>query len=210
VAHWDRIKVVHCGIEPGLFGDPAPLPEGGPHLVAVGRFVEQKGHLSLIEALGRLRQSLPGLRLVLVGDGPLRPAIAAAIAAQGLDVNVTLTGWLDEAGVRGAIAGAQALVMPSFAEGLPMVVMEAMAAGRPVLATAIAGIPELVLPGETGWLVPAGDEEALARAVAELAATPVERLAAMGLAGRARVLVRHDADSEAATLATHFRAVSGP
>ena len=94
--------------------------------------------------------------------------------------------------------------MPSFAEGLPMVVMEAMAAGRPVIATYVAGIPELVRPGETGWLVPAGDAAALADAMRELATAPRERLEAMGRAGRARALRRHDVDREAARLAGLF------
>jgi glycosyltransferase involved in cell wall biosynthesis len=98
-------------------------------------------------------------------------------------------------------------VLPSFAEGLPMVVMEAMAAGRPVIATAVAGLPELVRP-ETGWLVPAGDAGALAEAMEALAGMPRERLEAMGRAGRARVLARHDVDAEAAKLATLFEAAS--
>ena len=91
-----------------------------------------------------------------------------------------------------------------------MVVMEAMAAGRPVIATYVAGIPELVPPGETGWLVPAGDVEALAEAMCALAATPRERLEAMGRAGRARVLLRHDVDREAARLAALFAAAPVP
>ena len=94
--------------------------------------------------------------------------------------------------------------MPSFAEGLPMVVMEAMAAGRPVIATYVAGMPELVRPGETGWLVPAGDVAALAEAMRAVAETPPEVLAAMGCAGRSRVLQRHDVDREAAKLSKHF------
>jgi glycosyltransferase involved in cell wall biosynthesis len=99
--------------------------------------------------------------------------------------------------------------MPSFAEGLPMVIMEAMATGRPVIATWIAGIPELVQPGHTGWLVPAGDVAALAEAMRALAASPRETLDAMGRAGRARVLRRHDVDQEAARLAGLFAATAG-
>ena len=202
---WPKLKVVHCGIEPAAFADPAPPPEAaGPRLVAIGRFVEQKGQLTLIGALARLRATLPGLHLTLVGDGPLRPEIERAIEAAGLGAQIGLTGWLDEAGVRAEIARADALVMPSFAEGLPMVIMEAMAMARPVLASTIAGIPELVRPGETGWRVPAGDEAALAEALAALAATPPAQRAALGEAGRARALARHDADREAASLAGYF------
>ncbi|APG48203.1 putative glycosyl transferase [Phaeobacter porticola] len=203
---WDRLKVVHCGIEPARFADPAPLPDGPLRIAAIGRFVEQKGQMVLIQAMARLVADHPDLHLALIGDGEMRPDLEAAIAAHGLDSHVTLTGWLAEAEVRTELARAQALVMPSFAEGLPMVVMEAMATARPVIATYIAGTPELVIPGETGWLVPAGDPEILAQAIRDLAATPHTTLMAMGQAGRTRVLERHDSDIEAAKLADHFRA----
>lgn len=202
--HWGRVKVVHCGIEPARFPEPAPLPDA-PRLVAIGRFSEQKGFPLLISAMAEAAPRLPGLHLTLVGDGPLRPQIEGAIAAHDLSRRITLTGWRDEAGVRDELARAQALILPSFAEGLPVVVMEALAAGRPVIATAIAGVPELVTSG-CGWLVPAGDAHALATAIRELAATPRDRLAEMGLAGRARVFARHDIDTEAAKLATLFGA----
>ena len=147
--------------------------------------------------------------LDLVGDGEMRGDLEAAIAAAGLERHVTLTGWLDEAGVQARLAAAHALVMPSFAEGLPMVVMEAMAAARPVIATYIAGTPELVRPGETGWLVPAGDACALADAVRGVSTAPRDTLAAMGAAGRKRVLQRHDVRAEAGKLAAHFRRAIG-
>lgn len=204
-ADWDRIRVVHCGIEPGRFASLRPLPEGGPHLVAIGRLAEEKGFLVLLDALARARRERPDLRLTLVGDGPMRPAIEAARARLGLDDHVVLAGWRDEAGVREALAEATALVVPSFAEGLPVVIMEAMAAGRPVIATFVAGIPELVRPGATGWLVPAGDADALASSLVALADTPRERLVAMGRAGRERALARHDIDRSAAELAARFR-----
>lgn len=203
--HWDRIHVVHCGIEPSRFPSPPPMPGGPLRLVAIGRFAEQKGYLALLPALAAARRRAD-IRLTLVGDGELRPEIEALIASHGLGDAVTLTGWLDEASVRAALAASHALVLPSFAEGLPMVVMEAMAQGRPALATAIAGVPELVLPGETGWLVPAGDEQGLADAMVSVAGTPVSRLAEMGLAGRERVLARHDVAIEAAKLGRLFRA----
>lgn len=205
-ADWPRLQVVHCGIEPAKFPDPLPFPAGAGHMVAIGRLSGQKGQLLLIEALAQAVKHSPGLHLTLVGDGELRAPIEAAIARHRLAAHVTLTGWRDEAGVRAALGAAHALVLPSFAEGLPMVVMEAMAAARPVLATSIAGIPELVVPGETGWLIPSGDVAALASAMADLAATPPGRLEQMGLAGRARVLARHDVTQEAAKLAAIFAA----
>lgn len=198
---WKKLHVVHCGIEPAKFPTPAPPPTGGPHLVAIGRLAEQKGFSLLIEAVAKAAMRHPNLRLTLIGDGPMRPEIEALIAANNLSDTIILAGWQDEAGVRAGLAAAQALILPSFAEGLPMVVMEAMAAGRPVIATAIAGVPELVVPGETGWIVPAGDAAALCDAIDALAETPPARLMSMGTAARARVLARHDSDIEAAKLA---------
>lgn len=200
LSDWPRIHVVPCGIEPWRFPDPAPMPSGGPHLVAVGRLAEQKGLPVLIEALALALPALPELRLTLVGDGPLRRALEAQVHRLGLSGIVSFAGWQDEAGVRAALAGAQALVLPSFAEGLPVVAMEAMAAGRPVIGTLIAGLPELVTP-ETGWLVPAGDARALAGAMAALADTTPGRLTEIGRAARRRALERHDIDRAAARLA---------
>jgi len=202
-ADWPKIKVVHCGIEPAAFADPPPLPEGPRQLVSIGRFAEQKGQLVLIEALAACSTS--DVRLVLVGDGDMRPELEQAIRHHGLQDRVVLTGWLNEAEVRRELAAAQALILPSFAEGLPMVIMEAMAAARPVLSTFIAGTPELVLPNQTGWLVPAGDVQALAEAIDTYAGLAPETLAQMGQAGRARVLERHDIDDQAARLLTFMR-----
>jgi len=203
--HWPRIHVVHCGIEPARFADPAPMPKGPLRLVSIGRFVEQKGQMALVPAMRAICDAHPDAVLHLVGDGPLRKKLEAEIAEARLSDNVCLTGWLDEEAIRAELAQAHALVMPSFAEGLPMVVMEAMAAARPVIATYIAGTPELVRPGETGWLVPAGDPAALTQAVLELGTMPHSQRDAMGKAGRKRVLIRHDIDAEATKLASHFR-----
>ncbi|MQQ09268.1 glycosyltransferase [Epibacterium sp. SM1979] len=206
---WEKIKVVHCGIEVEKFADPAPMPGGDLRLVAIGRFVEQKGQMILLHAMAEVVKTQPKTQLFLVGDGAMREDLEAAIAALELQNNVTLTGWLDEAGVRAQLAQAHALVMPSFAEGLPMVVMEAMAAMRPVIATYIAGTPELVLEGETGWLVPAGDAGRLADAICKLDQSPMSKRVEMGQAARDRVLARHNSDTEAAKLAGYIRDVAG-
>ena len=195
---WSRIKVVHCGIEPSKFTDPAPVPSGPRRLVAIGRFVEQKGQLALIHAVPKTKENV---HLTLIGDGTLRGKIEAAIAEAGVQSRVTLTGMVDETRIRKELDQSHALVMPSFAEGLPMVVMEAMAAARPVIATYVAGTPELVTDRETGWLVPAGDVFALAAAMDQCARTPTPDLQAMGTAARLRVLERHDVGKEAAKLA---------
>ena len=152
----------------------------------MGRLAEQKGQLLLVEAAARLRDRCPDFELVIVGDGPMRDELERAIDRLDLRDRVRITGFLDNQGVRRELEAARALVLPSFAEGLPVVIMEAMALGRPVIATSIAGIPELVEPGRSGWLVPAGAVEPLVEAMAEaLAADPAE-LDRMGRAGAAR------------------------
>jgi glycosyltransferase involved in cell wall biosynthesis len=202
--YWKRIKVVHCGIEPAAFPPPRGVPAGPVRLVNIGRFAEQKGQVNLIEALAQLRADLPDVHLTLIGDGEMRGILEAAVRSHGLEAQVTFTGWVDEDRIRAELDHCHAMVLPSFAEGLPMVVMEAMAAGRPVIATYIAGNPELVQDGKTGWLVPAGDVGALADAVRALACLSTEQMSEMGLAGRKRVFARHDIDDQAALLAGHF------
>ncbi len=103
------------------------------------------------------------------------------------------------------IVAARALVLPSFAEGLPVVLMEAMALGRPVLTSCIAGIPELVLHQQTGWLFAAGDVDALADALEACLNTPTEALARMGAQARQRVLERHTISTEVSRLTACFR-----
>lgn len=202
---WPRLHVVPCGLDEPAFLQPAPMPDGPLRLVAVGRFAPQKGFTVLVEALTAARAAVPGISLTLVGDGPMRGDIETAIRAAGLSGNVTLAGWQDEAGVRAAIDAAHVLVVPSFAEGLPVVAMEAMAAGRPVIATWVAGIPELVVPGETGWLVPPADPVALAAAIVAAATAAPAALAGMGAAAAARARARHHIAMSAARLAALFR-----
>lgn len=195
-----KVQVVHCGLDLTRWTDPQPLPAGPLHLVAVGRFAEQKGFGLLIRAFALAWRRNPQLRLSLVGDGELRADIEAVIAAEGMGEAVRLLGWQDELGVRAAMDSAHALVTPSFAEGLPVVIMEAMARARPVIATYIAGIPELVRPGSEGWLVPAGDAQALADTMLEAASATPEQLQKMGNSARNRVIERHDIQESARLL----------
>jgi colanic acid/amylovoran biosynthesis glycosyltransferase len=204
---WPKVQVVHCGIEPAFHADAdkAP-PPGAARLVCVGRLCEQKGQLLLVSAVGRLVRKGRPVELVLAGDGEMRAELESLIDHGGLRSCVRITGWIDSAAVRAEILAARALVLPSFAEGLPVVIMEAMALRRPVLSTYVAGIPELVRHGVDGWLFAAGDVDALVAALEDLLATPAATLAAMGEAGRARVLKRHAIEVEAAKLACLFRA----
>jgi colanic acid/amylovoran biosynthesis glycosyltransferase len=203
-ADWNKVKVVHCGLEPGFHADVPPLRPAAGRLVCVGRLCEQKGQLLLIQAAEMLVRRGVAFQLVLAGDGELRERIEREIAARGLGRHVAITGWLSSSGIRDQLLSATALVLPSLAEGLPVAIMEAMALRRPVLSTYIAGIPELVSTGVNGWLVPSGSTEALAAAMERcLSASPAE-IEAMGHAAQRAVLERHDIAGETRKLAGHF------
>ena len=201
---WQKIHVVHCGLEPSFYDvQPQPIKES-PRLVCVGRICEQKGQLLLVNAFNLLAKKGISFELVLAGDGEMRGEIENLIAKYGLKKHITITGWISSEQVREQILAARALVLPSFAEGLPVVIMEALALRRPVLTTYVAGIPELVRNGVSGWLFPAGDVEELARVLEEFLAAPIEQLEKMGNAGYERVLERHSIDTEAVKLSHLF------
>ena len=203
-AHWAKVHVVHCGLEPAFHeGPPVALPDQ-PRLVCVGRLCEQKGQLLLVQAAHRLATQGHAFELVLAGDGEMRREVEALIARHGLQSRVRITGWISGAQVRAELLAARAMVLPSFAEGLPVAIMEAMALRRPVLTTSIAGIPELVRPSREGWLFAAGSVDALCLAMEEFLATPAQQLQQMGEAARDRVLERHSIDTEAAKLVRLF------
>jgi colanic acid/amylovoran biosynthesis glycosyltransferase len=203
--HWHKIRIVHCGIETAFYEGARNRPGAGRRLICVGRLCEQKGQLLLIDAARLLSQRGTRFELVLAGDGNLRGELEALIARDALQDIVRITGWISSDQVREEILAARALVLPSFAEGLPVVIMEAMALRRPVISTFVAGIPELIEPGEHGWLVPAGDAAALATAMQACLDAPPETMIRMGEAAQARVLERHNVDTEAEKLAGLFR-----
>lgn len=200
---WERIKVVRCGVEKAYSTRAAPL-EPAPRFVSVGRLSEQKGQMTLIEAAARLKGEGRDFVVTLVGDGDMRGALESAAARLNVRDRIIFAGWKTPAGVRAEIEGARVFVLPSYAEGLPVSIMEAFSLARPVIATYVAGIPELVVPGENGWLAPAGDAEALAAAMGAALDAPDEDILAMGRAGAARVARDHDIDTIADQLKTLF------
>ena len=208
--HWSKIHVIHCGVDQMFLNQPLTSVPDRPRLVCVGRLSEQKGHLLLIEAAGQLAAEGLQFKLVLVGDGPLRPQIEAMMAQLGLQDHVEITGWASNSEVRQHVLDSRAMVAPSFAEGLPVVIMEALALGRPVISTYVAGIPELVQHGRCGWLMPPGSVEALTSAMRTALQLPVEKLEEMGRAGAERVAKRHDVATEANKLAMLFQPESLP
>jgi len=202
--YWSKVQVVYCGLEPAFRTRPSSSPPAARRLVCVGRLCEQKGQLLLVEAARQLATQGVTFELILVGDGELRPNIEALIKRYKLEATVRITGRISSDELQEQIIAARALVLPSFAEGLPMVIMEAMALKRPVISTFVAGIPELVHPGEHGWLVPAGDVEALVEAMRACLELSTHNLERMGQASNKRALERHNVDIQAAQLAALF------
>lgn len=200
--HWDKIDIVHCGIDPSRY-DSGRGQDRGKRLLFVGRLAAVKGIPVLFEALAQLRTHHPDVRLTLVGDGPDREGLQALATRLGIADMVTFAGYADEDGVAVHLAGSDIFVLPSFAEGVPVVLMEAMAARLPVVASRVAGVPELVEDGESGYLVPPGSVEALVARIGTLLADP-ERCGAMGEAGRLKVVADHHVMKEAAKLHARF------
>lgn len=205
---WPKMRVVRCGVQQS-FLDPLAFhsrpgkreaPDGPPLLLNVGRLCEDKGHHVLIAAAAELKQRGLSFRIEIVGDGPLRPDLEAAIEREGLHGCVSIVGWKPSSYVRDAMIRSLALVLPSFAEGLPIVLMESLALRTPVVATSIAGVSELVANGESGWIIPPGNERRLAMALAEALATPPEELERMGEHGREAVIRLHFPRTQAAAL----------
>ena len=206
---WTKINVVHCGLDKTFYDVPAVSIPERPRLVCVGRLCEQKGHVLLVEAVHRLVSSGIDVEMVFAGDGERRPEVEAMIDTLDLNRHIRITGWLSGEQVREELLAARALVLPSFAEGLPVVIMEAMALSRPVLTTYVGGIPELVNPGENGWLFPAGSVDDLAAAMEACLRLPVAELEAMGEKARKRVLERHNIEKETQKLITLFAQTAG-
>lgn len=203
-ALWPRIAVARCGLDPSYGQDSPSVDPGCKRFVFVGRLTEVKGPTLLLQAARELMRRGADFELVLGGDGPLRAALESGIRQAGLTGRVRITGWLDATAVQGLLRDARCLVLSSLSEGLPVVAMEAMACGRPVIAPHVAGLPELVRPGENGWLYPAGDVDALTRAVESCLATSPTALERMGDAARQAVRAAHDINAEAAKLAAWF------
>jgi colanic acid/amylovoran biosynthesis glycosyltransferase len=184
--HWAKLKVIHCGIDRSTY-DPlvatrhrsrrVDVDRTITRLVFVGRLAHVKGLDVLLPALVELRAALGDVRLTVVGDGPERGRLTAVAALLGLADVVELVGAQAPDAVRDVLAEADVFVLPSFAEGVPVVLMEAMAAGIPVVTTQIAGVPELVEHDGTGLLVPPSDQAALVAAITRMLTEP-------GLAGR--------------------------
>ena len=200
-AYWSKIKVIHCGLDEQFFANnPTPVPDNNK-LVCVGRLSEQKGQLVLLEAASQLVREGIDFKLTLVGDGIFRPQVEKAISDFNLQNHVEITGWVTNAQVSQYIIDSRAMVLASFAEGLPVVMMEALALGRPVIGTYIAGIPELIEQEDCGWLVSAGAVNDLADTMKKVLELPVQQLQQMAQIGTEKVKQQHNITIEAKKLA---------
>lgn len=228
---WDKLQIIRCGLSRqdidsktlGAAGSlppvrpandaradelpVAPQPKRPPELLCVGRLSPEKGHLVLIEALDELQRRGTAFRCTLVGDGPLRPTIESELARRGLSKQVHLTGSLDPGQVDHQYATAGAVVLASFSEGVPVVLMEAMARGIPVVATHVGGIGELVESGVNGLLVHAGDAQALAAALHSIL-SDADFARSLGARGVQKVRDEFDLDRSADRLLELFEQVT--
>jgi glycosyltransferase involved in cell wall biosynthesis len=212
-----KTAVIHCGVDRARFAPPpSAAPSRDPaliRLVTVASLQPQKGHRVLVEACRLLRARGRTVHATFVGEGEERADLEARIAAAGLDGAVELVGAQPSDRVAAIVAAADIAVQPSVVlasgktEGIPVALMEAMAAERPVVASRVSGIPELVVDGETGLLVEPGQADQLADAIERLIDDPAlaRRLAE---AGRRRVLAEFDLHKTTDQLVAVFRAAA--
>ncbi|WP_432199785.1 glycosyltransferase family 4 protein [Erythrobacter sp. W53] len=156
---WPKLHLVRCAIDLNDLppADPKTQESDETELICVGRLSPEKGHAGLISVLGTLRAKGVSTRLKLVGDGPQESTLKEIVARADLTDHIEFTGRLDEMSTLAAIAKADILVLPSFMEGLPIVLMEALALGVPAVSTRVAGIPEIIVDSQTGLLFDPGN-----------------------------------------------------
>lgn len=207
--HWTKLHVVHCGVDVREFRPSGRSADArGPvKVLAVGRLLPLKGHAVLLEAAARLLSAGAPVQITVVGDGPERARLEQLAARLGIDGDVRFAGAVGRDLMPSHYAEANIFCLPSFAEGVPVVLMEAMAAGLPVVATRIAGIPELIRDEESGLLVSPGRPDLLFAAIRRLVESPPLRHR-IGAAGRARVEAEFEVRSCARQLATLMQANS--
>lgn len=199
MSSWNKLHVIRCGIDLTEFGVSEAPFENNFAFVCVGRLCPQKAQTLIVEALSDVSLKHPKVKVIFIGDGETRRNVEAEIARRNLQEHVTLMGWQSNAEVRLILGSARALLLPSFAEGLPVAIMEAHALARPVITTFIAGIPELVDRG-CGWIIPAGSVEEITRAMTAALETSPTQLKKMGREGRRRVAEAHDVTRNAVAL----------
>jgi colanic acid/amylovoran biosynthesis glycosyltransferase len=206
-AHWHKVRTLRLGVDPQAF-PPRTLParhaSDAFRLVFVGRLAPVKAQHMLIEAVALLRNRGRNVLLTLVGEGPDRPALEKLIAERELSAQVRLNGACNHDKVPEFYQSSDAFILASFAEGVPVVLMEAMAMELPCIATWVMGIPELIDNGVDGLLVPPADPVALADAVERLMQDP-DLTRRIGAAGRIKILSSYHLERNTEALSAMFR-----
>ena len=210
----DRIRVVHNGIDVARFADGASrraiewrgrfAAESVPVILAVSRLYSQKGLEYFIQSAVQVRRAMPKVRFWIAGDGMLRKKLEALVRKLGLEETVTLLGHQDD--IAAIMAASDVFIMPSLGESFANALLEAMALAKPVIATSVGGIPEVVRDGETGWLVPPRQPAALAEAVLQVLRDP-DGAARIATRGRDFVASRFAASHIASRMAEVYREV---
>ena len=202
--HWSKVRVARCGLNGEWLADSAHQRRNGAggeprqddaelRLLSVGRLEREKGHSVLLDAIARLADRGTAVELELVGDGTRLEALQRQARELGIEDRVTFAGAIGQDRIREHYRRADAFCLPSLGEGIPVVLMEALATGLPAIASNTMGIPELIEDGVTGLLVPAGRPDELAAAVERLAADP--KLGhELGERGRRKVIDEYDLD----------------
>ena len=195
-SQWHKVREVHCAVDEELLTKEHNAISTNNKFVCIGRLSEQKGQMLLLQALSNLNKKGVKLEVDLIGDGELRGEIESFIEREGLEKVVNMKGWCATEEIVACLDSSAGLLLPSFAEGLPVVIMESYARKRPVLSTYIAGIPELVAE-DSGWLVWAGCVEKLEECIESITKLSPAELQKLGDKGYEKVSVRHDSKIEA-------------
>lgn len=206
--HWPKISIVHCGVQPAQYGR-VPRTRFGKRVLFVGRLDPVKGGPLLLDAFAAISAAHLDATLTVVGDGPARASLEARSSTLGIAAAVTFAGYRTQAEVAAMLEEADMLVLPSFAEGVPVVLMEAMASHIPVIGSRVAGISELVEDGVSGFLTPPGDLKTLTDRLDRLLSDP-DLCKRMGQSGRAAVAGGFDIEKEAHWLLQILRGQSRP
>lgn len=199
-----KVRIIRCGVDQTFLNKRRATQSQSQEFVCIGRLCVAKGQLLLIDAFSEILASHPQARLTLCGDGELRGQVEQRIADHRLENSVSLTGWATQDEVISRLQGARAMVLPSFAEGLPVVIMEAMAIGCPVLSTRIAGIPELIEDDINGWLVESGDLPGLVNAMKKCLDTDKETTEKMNEQASEAIGRLHDVNKNVKQLKDEF------
>ena len=202
--HWEKLFISRCGLQLADLPARAPRPAGArARVICVARLSAEKAHIGLLTAFAQVRKQGIDAELMLVGEGPERVNVVQTIKALGLNGAVTLKGHLSEDDTLREVAASDVLVLASFMEGLPVVLMEAMALGVPAIASRVAGVPELIEDGREGLLFCPTDWHDLAQKLAAALADPALR-GRLGKAARAKIEAEFAIEKAVQPMYDHF------